>query len=38
MDSISNEEINNFRKANDEAIIAYAKEKGVLEYDDRKIK
>lgn len=37
-DSISEEETENFSKQNAEAIIAYATDKGVLEYDDRKIK
>lgn len=36
-DSISENELVNFSAANKEAIKAYAEEKGVLEYDDRKI-
>ena len=38
LDSISENEFVNFAAANKEAIKAYAEEKGVLEYDDRKIK
>lgn len=37
-DSISEDEFQNFQLANGKDIESYAKEKGVLEYDDRKIK
>jgi 6-pyruvoyltetrahydropterin/6-carboxytetrahydropterin synthase len=37
-DSISEEESKNYSKQNAQAIVAYATDKGILEYDDRKIK